>query len=172
MDAFGLMDHSSCLLFCWSLSYSCCQLCAYAHSRPCTSLAHMSIIIIASFPFDESFLALDWQYPDPSQFVTSFENELSAGLLISFPCLACHTRDHQAWTLCECQNCGCLWYCTSHKRRADCRRCDPLRHNCTNIQVKTLVYRYNYGLPGHLEVFAEQWSTTLAKYSSRTFVNK
>lgn len=126
----------------------------------------------ASFPFDDSFLALDWQYPDPSQFVTSFENELSAGLLISFPCLACHTRDHQLWTLCECQNCGCLWYCASHKRRADCQHCDPLRHNCTNIQLKTLVYGYSYGLPGHLEVFAEQWSTTLAKYSSRTFVNK
>ncbi|KAL2299916.1 hypothetical protein Nmel_012772 [Mimus melanotis] len=30
------------------------------------------------FPLDDRFLALDWQHPDPSQFVTSFERQLSA----------------------------------------------------------------------------------------------
>lgn len=120
----------------------------------------------ASFPFDDCLLALDWQHPDPSQFVTSFERELSAGLIVSFPCLACHTGHHQAWTLCECQSCGCLWYCASHKRRADCRRCDPLRSSWNNIQIKQLVCGHQYGLPEHQELSSEQWLAIVNTFCS------
>lgn len=111
-------------------------------------------------PFEESDPALGWEHTGPSWItteVTTFERELSAGLLLSFPCLVCHTGHRQAWVECKCVECGGLWRCASQRRWAACYWCDPLRGSWSSIQIVLLVCGYKFDLSEWQELSHEQW---------------
>ena len=88
------------------------------------------------------------------------------------PCLIHPNTRHASWVKCKCLNCGKNWYCSSHKRRSRCRKCQgpnrsPIQVEFEETEIITLFCGWELLVPVEWEIPEEQWETTVKECQKR-----